>query len=1371
MSIATPEELKLVQKLISEGLVEKAPLMAMLEAQKQAYEQQKRQLSGSLFLLDLDVQELQVIDVASDEELDHLEFTEGQIRGREPWGSHYALVDEADGTHLASFEMELDSAYGLVLTENGAYVHGTEGLKADWLGYSQNCLYGGVLKGLAKTGPFDLTLSPDRELLAIANRGEGTLTLIDTRNFEERWQCSLRKPGAQTILNFTFNMNQNCAYVTDSQGSHIWIIDLNTGDVSIQKPGLGQLGNLVMAPDGVHLYLLVRKPNQDLLYVNTNDWSVSKQIKLKGDLFSNQSDDPCDLLALAPNQKHVLVMTYQNSPVPFTPVISVIDTDEVKTLRRYAIKDGSKPCQILFGRSNPLTNYKKKSLREMIVSAGLIDENTLTAVESGQYTKIVAPSHDPTQFSTPQEYIPPQPFVAPGAAMAPQSKSATKPSPRPESPPLPAYRTNVPESPVPGTAKAAPKSPKAPTIELGPESEELLQQMMRTAFEMQTGLSLQDSERAHQMLRASARAAREALETQHETEVNIPKLFEGRSLQTILRRRSLRLKQEESAYLKAHQDETVPFHCPACSQKLMSQWECPVCGFELENALRRFKSQIASAPNIALLKPGHILLPDPVNLRLLELNARKELVWKMDPDQISCEYPVDVVRMPGERLLVTDRQRNQIYILGLRGKIHWSLKTFSSPELELRQPVRATYFRPQSDGPLHYLIVDQGNHRVLEVDEEHRIHWSFGQQGEAGDGPQQLNSPSDIQYTPDRSYLICDADNGRVLEVNEHGQIEQHFDREGYDLRRPMFARRVWNGNTLIVDAEAHEIIEINPLGMVMQRLPYYRTGMPTDLRIVNPTGFIRMPNQDLVIFGAKKALQILPLQKKLIWHSFLTDIQELKAPAEKQTEKPQVQANDTPQIKIAEPQSTQNITKQTPLKPTNAKLVEANILPTVTPTRANVKRSRMLSPEERVQALIKKRSAPSGAHKESFEHPILYQRADTPFSKVPLFLLDQRHNSVLRINRKGKILWTYGFEMGQILSRPSALQVLPHSLILADTNNNRIMEVSYLDKDLVHTLNGPADSPLNHPRWAHKTEQGNFLIADQRNQRIIELTAKNEIVWEFKNDVVLQSPQSVVPLDDGSILVSDAMLNRVVQIDRAGEIQWYYGKAFAGDFSHQSQKLFGPTYAIRLDNNNTLIADTRNHRVLEVDLSGKTIWEYTGHAKNNRLNPTYAQRLENGNTLITFFNHSILLELTPENECIWSYSIGKDVFQPPVDGNEDQLVEHQKKALTSFYNAVEKRMINSAEQTGQKLVELHIELMDNVQMKSVRAGLIMMEVEQLGTVFKSFPPPEDLMADRFGKNLIISAMLDNAGIGNEIQAQIGNIAEVVSVQVVTPQF
>ncbi|MEZ0369020.1 MAG: hypothetical protein ACAI44_08060, partial [Candidatus Sericytochromatia bacterium] len=140
------------------------------------------------------------------------------------------------------------------------------------------------------------------------------------------------------------------------------------------------------------------------------------------------------------------------------------------------------------------------------------------------------------------------------------------------------------------------------------------------------------------------------------------------------------------------------------------------------------------------------------------------------------------------------------------------------------------------------------------------------------------------------------------------------------------------------------------------------------------------------------------------------------------------------------------------------------------------------------------------------------------------------------------------------------------------------------------------------------------------------------------------------------------------------------------------------------------------------------------------------------------------------QHQCLWSYTIGKDVFQAPVEGDEDTLVQHETDKPTSYYNAVEKRMLQEARQSRQEAVELHIELMDNVQMKSVRAQVIMYEVEKHGLVFKSFPPPEDLLADRFGKHLIITCLIDGAISGAALGARIANIAEVLRVEVREPQ-
>lgn len=1394
MSISSKEDLNLIQKLIERGLVEKNTLMNMLAAQKEAYEKQKSALSGTLFLLDLEIQEMQIMDLASDRELGHLDFSESDYRPGdwEAWGSDLALIEEREGQHQASWKPQFGEAYGLVLSQDGAYLYMPDGLKARWLGYTQTCLHGQVPKGLVQTAPYDLYLSGDQNLLGISNRGEGKIEVISTRNFEKRLSLALRKAGSPDTLNQAFDIKRQKLFVTDNQSTQLFEIDLKSGQVESHKPGLGVLGNLVMAPDGEHLYLLSLKPNQELLYLNSRNLSVEKRIRIKGDLYKNKSNAPCDLMSLSPDGNVLLVMSYLNSPEPFTPIISVLDPHAAKTLRRYAIKDGSRPIQLLFQRPNPLGAYAEKTLQEMILEAGLLDQDSLTAAMQDRPALALPGNQHPSDFQAPQEFIPPQPYyppvntVTPSAPTAQLKRAATgqlaqqaqpsppRPVPAQAAAPQRAMGTqplNPQTAPAPNAAltpapveEEQPQLIEVPPLDLPPKTRRFLQEILAQHFYQHHLLNLRDNSPVMERLLEEAERVRQVLETQDQAEVDLKKLLQGRSLHTVIRRRHLFLYQAEQRFLSEQEPVTLPLNCPMCHQNLMNQWECKVCGFELENPHRAFLHRVASADATTGLPAGHFLLSDPEGLRLLELNPRKEIVWHLDPDQLSCEYPIDCVRLPNGHLLVADTQRHQIYEVGSRGKIYWSLKIFNDDKLRLRDPVRVSWYRPldAAEDELRYLIVDQGHHRVLEVDRESNLHREFGIQGEAGDDAQHLHLPSDVQFTPNGTWLICDAENSRVLEFDEHGQIEQEFNRAEYGLLRPTFARRLWNGDTLIVDSESFQILELNARGIVTERISYYKSGMPMEMRLVNPTQMIRLPNQDILLLNRHKIIQILPRQKKLIWFSALDKIRtQATEPVLPQTGPLPEEAAAPPAAPKIQKIQTAPIQTQTKPKPV------LNTAPLLAQRPKRPPTGPLISGKERLQALMEKRHHPD--NRESYEHSIVYTRQNLELLDYHPCLIDRRHNGVLSINRKGKVLWHFGYEMGQNLASPSFVQQTQHSLVIADTQHNRVLEISRSNKDIVREIYGPEHSPLARPRSAQKLENGNFLVADQQNKRLVELNPGGQIVWSYQNEALLVAPYYAEALPDNQVLFVDNLRKRVVQIDREGHVQWYYGRPLQEDHGAPQNRLFGPQFATRLPNGNTLIADTHHHRVLEVNLRGEIVWEYVGQVRSNRLNPIWADRLSNGNTLVAFNNYSLLVELNPEGASVWSYTLGKDIFLSPVEGDAESLVQHESEDLKPFYNPIEKRRIQTARDGEQDVVEVHIELMDNLQMKSVRAQLIMMEMERHGMVFKSFPAPEDLMADRFGKHLIIVCMLNRQETRENLQQSVLNIAEVVKVEIQDP--
>jgi hypothetical protein len=85
------------------------------------------------------------------------------------------------------------------------------------------------------------------------------------------------------------------------------------------------------------------------------------------------------------------------------------------------------------------------------------------------------------------------------------------------------------------------------------------------------------------------------------------------------------------------------------------------------------------------------------------------------------------------------------------------------------------------------------------------------------------------------------------------------------------------------------------------------------------------------------------------------------------------------------------------------------------------------------------------------------------------------------------------------------------------------------------------------------------------------------------------------------------------------------------------------PFTAIRLDNGNTVISLTHGNKVIEVDGSGRVVWQMSNADLEENLfdDACGAQRLPNGNTVIASYHAeegTKLFEVTRDKEVVWSY-------------------------------------------------------------------------------------------------------------------------------------
>jgi hypothetical protein len=211
--------------------------------------------------------------------------------------------------------------------------------------------------------------------------------------------------------------------------------------------------------------------------------------------------------------------------------------------------------------------------------------------------------------------------------------------------------------------------------------------------------------------------------------------------------------------------------------------------------------------------------------------------------------------------------------------------------------------------------------------------------------------------------------------------------------------------------------------------------------------------------------------------------------------------------------------------------------------------------------------------------------------------------NRVMLVNRHGKIVWQYGMA-GVTGAGMNQLNTPVHSLfmtnfqsrqgwqiMITDQGNQRVIVVDR-DKKLLWQygttgVSGNGPNQLSNPNSAELLANGHILIADENNNRAIEVTLDFQIVKTFTAGGTVSGVAFASRLDNGDTLITDSNNNRAVEVDANDNVVWQY-VTNTGTGSNPNPL---PTRAIRLRNGNTLISDQFNQRVIEVSPAGAIVF------------------------------------------------------------------------------------------------------------------------------------------------------------------------------------
>ncbi len=245
--------------------------------------------------------------------------------------------------------------------------------------------------------------------------------------------------------------------------------------------------------------------------------------------------------------------------------------------------------------------------------------------------------------------------------------------------------------------------------------------------------------------------------------------------------------------------------------------------------------------------------------------------------------------------------------------------------------------------------------------------------------------------------------------------------------------------------------------------------------------------------------------------------------------------------------------------------------------------------------------------------------------------ITDTRNHRLLVVDAEGKSIQV-GPDTGQLCDPVYADFNRDGNLLVCDSGNARVVELDH-QQQTVWQYGNPIRTRRHFcfPRSVEMTAAGQYLIADTANDRIVTAAA-GCTPQEIKcGDVGLFWPRCVRSTPSGSLLIADGRGGRIVELGPNGQIMNELSEVKWNGV----QPLEDPHDVRYLPNGNLLIADSPQDAVFEVDWSGNVRRAVGGDDTVNLSDPHSTQQLDDGRLLICDTGNHRILFVDSQGKCL----------------------------------------------------------------------------------------------------------------------------------------